>query len=250
MKLLLLAFLAVGQIVVKVQPTIVDPSERSHYEVKRAPSGMTVDGLITEKEWGSAPWTGQFTECFQPGDLKELPTRAKMLWDDRYLYVAFECGDPDIIATYTKRDDPIYVQDAVEVFIDPEGRGRHYFEIDVSPRNVAVDLLVIMAGWQGFAGRGVRYNVKGLLTGAKVYGTLNDSTDKDEKWTAEMAIPWADFMGRKVNVPPVAGDPWRINLFRVNSGEKRAPEDQYLSWSKSPGVFHQSLNFGVVTFRR
>ncbi len=172
------------------------------------------------------------------------------MWDDQYLYVAFECADDDIWGTHTNYDDPVYAEEAVEVFIDPEGAGWHYWEVDVSPRNVVVDLMVIKAGWQGRAGTLARYNVKGLLTGTKVYGTLDNREDQDEKWTAEIAIPWSDFLGRRVNVPPKEGDSWRLNLFRIDRLGPGGKDDQFMAWSKSPGVFHQPKNFGVVTFRR
>jgi len=249
-RLLLLAFIVVGQTVIKVQPTIVEPCQWSHYDVHRAQSPITIDGVLTDKEWGSAPDTTPFRECFQPGDLVEARTTAKLLWDDKYLYVAFTCWDPDVFNTYTKRDDPIYAEEAAEIFIDPEGKGRHYWEVDVSPRNVVADLMVLAGGYQGHSGVMSRYNVKGLKTGVKVYGTLDNRDDKDEKWTAEMAIPWSDFKGRKVDVPPKVGDSWRVNMFRCERASPGGEDDQFLSWSLSPGVFHQPKNFGVIRFLR
>ena len=246
---LLFALLAFGQIAT-VKPTVVNPSEWSYYDVVRAPDCVKIDGVLAEKEWGKVPAISTFSECFQADYPPVHPTTARLMWDDKYLYVAFECTDNDIWGTYTKFDDPVYSEEAVEVFIDPEGQGRHYFEIDMSPRNVVVDLMIIKAGWQARAETAKRYNVEGLLTGAKVYGTLDDREDRDEKWTAEMAIPWSDFAGRKVNVPPRIGDSWRLNLFRIDRLGPDAEDDQFMSWSKSPGVFHQPKNFGVVTFRR
>jgi len=247
-KLFLIAFLSFGQAVIKVQPTIVSPEQWSHYQVHRATKTITVDGLLTDGEWSRAPETTAFKEVFQPGDLVEMRTTARLLWDDNYLYVAFTCWDTDIWSTYHKFDDPVYAEEAAEIFIDPEGQGKYYWEIDVSPRNVVVDLMIPRAGYQGFAGTLKRYNVKGLRTGVKVYGTLDNRTDVDEKWTVELAIPWSDFKGRKVNVPPKVGDSWRANMFRCERAGPGPEDDQFLSWSLSPGVFHQPKNFGVLTF--
>lgn len=245
----LLGLLSIG-LVSTTGPTVVNPSDLSHYDALRTNAPITIDGNITGKEWSKVPPMSPFSDVMQPGREVKYPTTAKMLWDDKYLYVSFECIDDDIWGVRTKRDDIIYIEDAAEVFIDPEGRGRHYFEIDVSAMNTVVDLMIPA---QDYIGRttfiNMRYDVKGLKTAVKVYGTLNKRDDKDEKWTAEMAIPWSDFKGRKVNVPPKDGDSWRINLFRV-AGPKPYPDsDQLLSWSKSPGVFHEPKNFGVVTFR-
>ena len=244
----LLGLLAI-HLVVNTGPVVVSPDERSHYDALRAKSPIVIDGLITDKEWKHAPAMTGFSDVFQPGRDVKYPTSAKMLWDDRYLYICFECTDPDIWGQRAKRDDFIYVEDAAEVFIDPEGQGRHYFEIDVSAMNTVIDLMIISPSFLGLAATHSRYDVKGLQTTVKVYGTLNKRDDEDNKWTLEMAIPWSDFLGRKVNVPPKDGDSWRINLFRV-AGPKPYPDsDQLLSWSKSPGVFHEPRNFGVVTFR-
>ena len=247
---LLLALLAIGYVSTVKGPVVVDPSEWSHYDIKRAPAKITIDGVIAEKEWGKAPVMDGFSDVFQPGREVKYPTTARMMWDDKYLYVAFECIDPDIWGKGTKHDDFIYVEDCAEVFIDPEGQGRRYFEIDVSAMNTVIDLMVMSPSFLGLTAIHARYDIKGLKTATKVYGTLNERDDKDEKWTLEMAIPWSDFKGRKVNVPPKDGDSWRINLFRV-AGPKPYPDtDQFLSWSKSPGVFHEPKNFGVVTFYR
>lgn len=244
----LLSLLSIG-LVVTTGPKIVDPGEWSHYECHRTKASITVDGLLTDKEWGKAPVMDGFSDVFQPGREVKYPTTARMLWDDKYLYVAFECVDDDIWGKGTKHDDFIYVEDCAEVFIDPEGQNRNYFEIDINPMNTVIDLMIPLPSLIGNTDINARYDVKGLKTAVKVYGTLNKRDDKDEKWTAEMAIPWSNFMGRKVNVPPKDGDSWRVNLFRC-AGPKPYPDsDQLMSWSKSPGVFHQPRNFGVVTFR-
>jgi len=244
----LLSLLSIG-LVTTTGPVVVNPGDWSHYDVVRAKAPITIDGVISEREWGKIPAMTGFSDVFQPGRAVKYPTTAKMAWDDKYLYVAFDCVDDDIWGVMTKRDDPIYCEEAVEVFIDPEGKGRHYFEIDVSPLNTVVDLMVLSPTFTGLAAIASRYDVKGLKTAVKVYGTLNKRDDKDQKWTVEMAIPWSDFKGRKVNVPPKDGDSWRINLFRI-AGPKPWPDpEQLMSWSKSPGVFHEPKNFGVVTFR-
>jgi len=243
---LLLALFVLGQ--AAVEPTVVSPSEWSHYDVIRAPACVTIDGVVTDKEWGRAPAITQFSDLFHPERPIEQPTTAKLMWDDWYLYVAFEAVDNDIYATMTNFDDFIFMEEVVEVYIDPEGQGRHYWEIEVSPRNVVLDLNITRAGWQAYAATLKAYDVRGLLTAVKVYGTLDNREDQDEKWIVEIAIPWADFAGRKVNVPPKDGDSWRVQLFRIDRPKDAEPE--IVSWSKSPGVFHQPKNFGVVTFRQ
>src|SRR5580698_6264601 len=87
-------------------------------EVKRATSPIVIDGKLDDKRWAAAnkielifPWDAQ------TGDKQK--TTARLLWDDNYLYVSYECEDADIVATHTEHDDPTYLDDAVEIFINP-----------------------------------------------------------------------------------------------------------------------------------
>ncbi|MDQ1470330.1 MAG: hypothetical protein QOJ99_1810, partial [Bryobacterales bacterium] len=88
------------------------------YEVKRATSAIVIDGKPDDKAWAAAgkielifPWDAQ-TGAKQK-------TTARLLWDDQNLYVSYECEDADIVAFHTQRDDPTYLDDAVEIFINP-----------------------------------------------------------------------------------------------------------------------------------
>lgn len=76
------------------------------------------------------------------GQNPRLKTTVKACWTEDYLHFLFECEDDHIIATYDKRDDPIYYEDVVEIFIDESGKGIHYKEFEVSPRNVVFDALI------------------------------------------------------------------------------------------------------------
>ena len=53
-----------------------------------------------------------------------------MLWDGEYFYFGFACRDPDIWAIFTEEDDPMWSEEVVEVFIDPDG---HAWEVAVNP---------------------------------------------------------------------------------------------------------------------
>ena len=46
-------------------------------------------------------------------------TRVKMLWDDKYLYIAAELEEPNVTGTLTKHDSVIFKDNDFEVFIKP-----------------------------------------------------------------------------------------------------------------------------------
>jgi hypothetical protein len=61
------------------------------YECVRAKKAIQIDGKLNDPAWKTAAWTDLFVDI--EGDTKSSPrfrTRAKMLWDDDYLYIGAE----------------------------------------------------------------------------------------------------------------------------------------------------------------
>ena len=61
------------------------------YEAKFAANAPVLDGKLDDAAWAAAPWTDDFVDIQGP----KLPapryrTRAKMLWDAEYFYIAAE----------------------------------------------------------------------------------------------------------------------------------------------------------------
>src|SRR5690606_27243814 len=117
-------------------------------------------------------------------------TRARIAWDDAALYVAFDVADDDLRASLEGDDPHLWEQDTVEIMVDPDGDGRNYFELQLSPNEQVFD---------------TRYDARrvpqpfghvdwdsGMRGATVVRGTLDDES-ADEGYVAEMAIPWAAF---------------------------------------------------------
>jgi hypothetical protein len=100
------------------------------------------------------------------------------------------------------------------VFIDPDGDGRNYLELEVNPLNVVVDLKIhhLQPEWKA----DIDWNIAGLQTAVHVMGTVNDSLSQDVGWTVEIAIPWSAMEGHiDGGGRPHTGDTWRLNLYRI-----------------------------------
>jgi hypothetical protein len=150
------------------------------------------------------------------GELKPAPlfdTKMKMLWDDRNLYIAAELTEPHIRASLRQRDTVIYYDNDFEVFIDPDGDTHGYYEFEMNAYNTVWDLL-LTAPYRDFGQVIDAWDIKGLQSAVKVYGTINDPSDLDEKWTVELAFPF-DVLKEWGNIP-VEGTEWRVNFSRVN----------------------------------
>jgi Carbohydrate family 9 binding domain-like len=209
------------------------------YHVVRARPAPVIDGVLDDAAWKRAtPVTLVNSLDGSPGRVR---TTARLLWDDKYLYVSFDCEDPDVWGTFTKRDEPLYTQEVVEIFIDADGDGRTYNEIEVSAANVLFDAYFperrqgMDLSWDSEA-----------LTAVTVQGTLNDASDKDEGWRVEMRIP-IEKLAAVPHVPPRPGDRWRFNLYRLEHHGRRDIEGQAFSPPRV-GDFHALNRFAWLVF--
>jgi hypothetical protein len=186
------------------------------YVCLRAPGPVTIDGNIEEPAWSMAPWTEPFVDIRGGATAcPRVPTRAKMLWDDEFLYIAADMEEPNLWGTLTARDAVIYHDNDFEVFIDPDGDTHEYYELEVNTLGTEWDLLLVRPYRDG-APAVDAWDIQGLETAVRLDGTLNDPADYDVGWTVEIAIPWSvlDDCAHRPS-PPVGGDRWRVNFSRV-----------------------------------
>lgn len=237
---------------VSAKPEVV----RKRYVARKTDKPITVDGKLDEAAWQAAPSTGPFVNTMN-GAPVDQNTEAKVLWDDKFLYVAFEIADADIWSSLTKRDDKLWTQEAVELMVDADKNGKTYVELQVAPNGNVFDTYlptyrkyedsIDPKGGRAPFSWNSKVNVK-----VNVDGTLNKHDDKDKGWTVELALPLADVKGMEPKldlsrVPPVVGDTWRINMFRLDIPQGKP--QQAMGWSPPlVGDFHALDRFGDLVF--
>jgi len=185
------------------------------YTCYRASSPIRVDGRLDDAAWLNAPWSPAFVDI--EGDAKPKPrfrTRMKMLWDDRYLYIGAELEEPDVWATLTQHDSVIFHDNDFEVFLNPSGDGRNYFEFEINALNTSWDLFLPKPYREGGKADN-SWDIPGLLTAVAVDGNINDPSGRDRGWSVEIAIPWTAYAARAPVHRPEPGDEWRVNFSRV-----------------------------------
>ena len=92
--------------------------------------------------WAEAVTLPPFTLAAGQG-LATQQTEARVCYNDQTLFVRFDCADRDIWGTYTQRDEPIYDEEVVEIFIGPGAATQvDYYELEVSPNGVLLDVRV------------------------------------------------------------------------------------------------------------
>jgi len=250
--MLLFVWLLVAMTVVAAPP--------ESYLCERADIPLRIDGRMDEPAWQRAPWTPFFVDI--EGDAKPKPrfrTRAKMLWDDTYFYIAAEMEEPHLWATYSKHDSVIFHEHDFEVFIDPDGDTLNYFEFEMNVLNTTWDLFLPKPyKSKGKADNG--WEIPGLKTAVHARGTINNPKDRDEGWTVEIAFPWSAFnRGPRPPVPPKPGETWRVNFSRVewqlevrDGKYQKVPKTKEDNWVWSPqGLIdmHVPEKWGFVRFR-
>ncbi len=253
-----------------------------HYTACRTIGPIEVDGQLDEASWQHAVRSPRFEDLEEPGRPGLFDTKAAVLWDDDYLYVGFWVEDPDVRATYTVRDSMICEENDVEVFIAGKDS---YYEFELNPLGTIMERFYV---WQnayveaGFGAhpefdlqgtdlvdtlggiktghahpRGRRWafrewDMPGLKWAVHVDGTINDPTDRDRGWTAEIAFPWQGLKhladGR--SLPAREGDVWRMDFSRFQwideGGFRTCP-----GWAwNSHGIYDSHIpdRFSVIHF--
>jgi len=190
--------------------------DQRHYTCYRTVVPVKTDGLLNETGWTEAEWSDDFVDITgDPAQKPSLKTRFKMLWDDEFIYVAAELREPHIWATIQEKDKVIFHDNDFEIFLDPEGNGLNYYEIEVNALGTIWDLLLTKAYKEG--GRPLTsWDLNGLKTGIKIKGSLNDPSKTDTAWTVEMALPISELLaGKRPDSRPGDGVQWRMNFSRV-----------------------------------
>lgn len=164
-----------------------------------------------------------------------MTTTVRLAWDPGALHVRYECRDRDAWGTFTRRDDPLWEEEVVELFIAPGSAvPARYFELEVSPRGVLFDACVDNpTSRREQMAVDPRWDCPGLAWAAGPLG-------REEDWWASLDIPWAALTPRG-ELPRH----WRANFHRVE--RPRGGEAELSSWSPTltrPPDFHKPERFG------
>ncbi|MFA6472403.1 MAG: carbohydrate-binding family 9-like protein [Candidatus Latescibacterota bacterium] len=239
---------------------VVQSQTVREYTVKRTPGKIVIDGKLNEPGWRDAELTEPFV-IYTDGSAPKFPTQAKLLWDDDYLYIAFIMTDEDVWAKtvkWEKGDTCLCLEEVAEVFIDPDGDGLNYMEIEVNPLKAVMDLTLDIEPSKNGKGN-LDWDLAGLKIGVTVDGKFNNQKAKDKKWICELAFPFKEmaFSAPSMSFPPKSGDAWRLNLYRYDYGRDKAgksPENlqELTAWNQTDKKrgFHAPDKFGKVIFSR
>jgi hypothetical protein len=215
-------------------------AEQGLYRVER--TAAETERLLagSDDDWGVASRLS-----FGPSRYR---TGFRALWSGAGLYLRFDVVDPEPWHTMTKRDQHLWEEEVVEIFLDLDGSGTHYAEIELSPANVVCDVRMVRASPD--KEMDLAFDLAGLQS--RVVRT------KDLGWTGVMFVPWDGFRplpsAANVALPPMPGDRWRFNVYRIERPNgKKAPQEGaiFSSWSPTgEDSFHVPPSFQNFEFAR
>lgn len=216
---------------------------QTSYDIRRATAPLIIDGKLDESDWKKAPSVGDFSFPWLTEGTKE-PTVAKLLWDNKNLYVAWYASDRHISAFIRERHGPVSKDDCVEIFISPNPENvKEYFNFEINA--IGTILTQAHTGWKTDSSH---WEPDGMQYRTSFHGLeRKDESPDDTYWIVEAAIPLKNFVREAAHTPPRDGDQWRLNLHRLG-GKTNA---QLSSWSPYPEgrvSFHQPEYFGWVRF--
>jgi Carbohydrate-binding family 9 len=165
-----------------------------------------------------------------------LATSLAVYYDDDFLTVVFQADDDGIVATFLGHDEPLWQEDAFEVFVAPDGLSP-YFEIEVNPLGTTFDARIDSPdGVRATMTTDIAWTCDGLFAALR--------RDDAVRMHAVIRIPF-NALGR----PPKPGQVWRANFFRIDRSATHA--DDFSAWQpamKTPADFHVAAAFGALRF--
>jgi hypothetical protein len=216
---------------------------------------MTIDGKADEPEWGGAGSTGPFVDVGtgKPNTTFPVNASAKLLWDDKNLYVFFQVQQADFYTgfkdaksqpeDFTAAGQPkLWNKDTVEMMVDPDpsGDNKDYYELQINPQNKVFksqfDALQLPNGGPNGPFGHEDWDPK-LKSAVQIQ---KGADGKPTGYNVEVAIPWTAY-AKAADRPPKPADVWRVNFYGMHN-------DAGVSWSPilGQGNFHKASRFAKV----
>ncbi len=204
-------------------PGAAAAASRPVISIPRASAAPKIDGSLDDPCWKTAAKASDFR--FVDNGAPEGPahTLAMTCYDDSALYVAFSCQEPAmdrLVARQSGRDQSgVWLDDGIELFIDPTGRREKYAHFIVNTNGSLYEEIGQDPTWNP----DIQYQARKRADGYDV----------------ELAIPWAAL--------EAAGFP-RSEAMALNFCRNRYAGSQqtpHTAWACTFGGFHEPGRFGV-----
>jgi len=189
------------------------------YLCPRTEQAPVLDGKLDDAVWQRASLVSGFT-LLGTDKLVSPQTSFRLLWDDKYLYLAVKCDEPQMDKTsrirYARDEAAVFGRASIEYFVDPNHTHDLYYQLAFNVAGSLYDGERFVASWNSDA------EVKTHLG--------------EEFWSAEVAVPWGP-----LKAEPKPGKVVGFNVSRNHNGNK--DQVTYATWAQLQGGFHDPERF-------
>ncbi|MDJ0766023.1 MAG: carbohydrate-binding family 9-like protein [Myxococcota bacterium] len=204
--------------------------------IPKIKGSVKIDGkLQREAMWDRAIKIAEFKKNMD-GSPARSKTELRLMWDDRFLYLAMIAEDTDIVNKIKKKDVELWREDAFGMLLKPNETKTTYYDIQVSSKGIVYD-----ARLPEYRAADEKWNSR-IKSKVSIERSTGDNSGDGGKWILELAMPFSSI---EIS-PPKPGDVWRANFFRTNvEGQKT----DYYAWSPPmKGDFHAMNRLGKIIF--
>ena len=216
------------------------------YLIKKTEMPIGIDA-----NWEKAPW--QDAEVLTIGNtMGDVPdfspdTRARIMYDDTYLYVIFKVVDKYVKAITTEPNGPVWEDSCVEFFFAPDSaKVLHYFNLEVNCGGTPLMRFnrIPRTDYDTLTGK----ELSMIEIAASMPVLVDPELVGDTTWTIEYKIPFELLKSYSNISQPASGVVWKANLYKIAD---KTSNPHYLTWALiKNGIvdFHQPEFFGKLVF--
>jgi hypothetical protein len=223
-----------------------ESKENMIYKVKRAAGTVDFNDNWNDIQWAKADVLE--LKNYMGSKPQHFPkTCAKLLYDEKNIYVFFKVDDRYVRAEAQKLHDPVCRDSCVEFFFTPgENLSDGYFNVEINCAGI-----MLMSHQTARGENTVKISEQ---DGKKI--KICDSMPREVKpeiqepitWTLQYSLP-LDILRNYANVTtPCSGVKWRANFYKCADNSSHP---HWLTWSvvdKPKPDFHQPRYFGTLLF--
>jgi len=205
-------------------------------------SDFIITGNGSNSEWDKAKWH-KLMKLDPEGE--EYPSRFKILYSGKGIYLLFEGMDNMITTQFDKDFDNLFEADVFEVFFHPDPKVPIYLEYEINQLNKELVLIIPnlngkMYGWVPWHYENERRVVKKV----NIEGGRMEAGGTIKSWSAELFFPY-ELFNPLSNVPPVSGTVWNANFYRLDYDSGKMVK---WAWTPINQSFHEFKKYKPIKF--
>ena len=223
-----------------------DQTTMSTYQVVRFEDDLSIDGRWDKPEW-------QATEAVElthfMGEKPAFPHRvqAKMMYNQRYLFVIFQVHDNYVRCQTQQVNGPVWEDSCVELFFSPDtAQSERYFNLEVNCAGTPLMHYNRVASQDYFS-----VDTADILN-IEIAASLSENRQEitaPTTWTLEYRIPISLLKKYAPVTEPAPGVRWRANFYKI---AHKSSHPHYITWSpieRAEPDFHLPEFFGLLEFQ-